>query len=139
MGTAINGIFTKEDVIGGVKWFSSKKNCAISEADVTISKHKYGYGFIFRNGCEKKLGAAHGRIEFGFIRPGVIAFRSSPNGYKLGKRPDGTSGMNSKYVTLKNPKGKTDMFKDLEAYIGNYDLEYDKNFGLCYINTENRK
>jgi hypothetical protein len=129
----VKGMFTKEDIINNVQWFTTgTPNHGYSNAEFSITKHNDGYGFIFRNGSERKLGDKHGRIEFGIVRPGVLAFRTSPNGYKIMKKGD------SKYVTLHNRKGEK-TFAVIEDYIGDYNIEYDKTFGLCYINLEKRK
>ena len=129
------GIFTKDDVLNNVKWFNSKNlhQYGKTDADLTITKHSNGYGLIFRNGSEKKLGDKFGRVEFGFIRPGILAFRSSPKGYQFNKK-----GKGSKYIALRNRKGES-TFDELNKYLGDYDLECDNTFGLCYINLANRK
>ena len=118
--------------------FNEKKrigNGRGSSDDVTVSMSHYKdgskrYNFIFRNEVWKSICPEIGRIAYACIFNAIV-FKQSESGYKLSY--ESKTNTNKKIQVLPPNEAIENQLIDM---VGNYDLKFDKNIGLYYIEKE---
>ena len=105
----------------------------LSEKDVVINRVKgakknepYRYSIIFKNKAYKWLEDAE-RIQFAIYKNRIM-WRKSEEGFSLQKK---TRSRNTESRYLSVPYSSES--KDLNGFIGDYELEYDDFYELYYI------